>query len=134
MPFVTQQLQNFIGQGFTIPLKLTNGRPPLESGFDLIRSSIINIVSWAYGKRFFLNEYGSRLYELLEEPNDIILEDIVRVFVVDAINKWEKRIDLTHCSIVRTSDIKMEVTVTYQIINTKREDTFVFPFYTKIIY
>lgn len=128
------QIQNFIGQGITLPLKLVNGRPSLESGFDLIRSSIVMILSWDYGRRFFLAEFGSRLNELIEEPNDKILEDLIKVFVVDAIGRWESRVEIVSTKMVRNTDVSIDLTITYKIINIKREDTFTFPFYKKIIY
>lgn len=127
-------LQNFVGQGITLPLDLVNGKAPLATGFELIRSSIINILSWQYGTRFFLGEFGSQLYQLLEEPNDQILQDTIRVFVIDAIAKWDTRIEITNMVMERVSDTTLNLTVTYNIINIKKEDTFTFPFYRKIIY
>lgn len=133
MPFITTQLENFIGRGITLPLKVQNGRVPIESGFPLVRASIINILSWKFGKRFFLNEYGSQLHQLLEEPNDVVLEEIINVFVVDAIKKWEPRVEKINSTLERT-DTKINLQITYRMLNTKTEDTFIFPFYSKIIY
>lgn len=127
------QLQNFIGQGITLPLILVKGKPQLKSGFDLIKSSIITILSWRIFTRFFLKEFGSQIDQLLEEPNDQILEDTVRVFVIDAVQKWEPRITIIQTNLFRT-DTTMDLTITCQILNTKSEETFTFPFYKKIIY
>jgi Phage baseplate assembly protein W len=129
-----KQVQNFIGQGITLPLKLVNGKPPLESGFELIRSSIITILAWNYGNRFFLGEFGSKLSLLLEEPNDDILQETIKVFVIDAISQWDTRIELIDTQVERPNDYSINLTVKYQILSTKREDTFTFPFYRKITY
>ena len=126
--------QSFVGQGITLPLKLVNGKPPLESGFELIRSSIIMILSWKYGSRFFLGEFGSKLHLLLEEPNDDILQETIEVFVIDAITNWDPRIELVESIIERPNESTINLTITYKILNTKKEDTFTFPFYRKIIY
>lgn len=134
MSIQTQEINNFIGQGITLPLNLIKGKPPLQSGFELLRASIIMILCWEYGKRFFLNEFGSKLNQLLEEPNDLILQDTIRVFVVDAISQWDPRIGLVNSAIKKTSEKSLDLTITYQILNIKREDTFTFPFYPKIIY
>lgn len=125
---------DFIGQGIILPLALVNGAPQLVTSFDLIRASIITILSWQYGKRFFLAEFGSQLENLLEEPNDKILEDLIKVFVVDAISKWDARIEVKEMIMKRNNDISLDLTLTYQLLNIKKEDTFTFPFYTKIIY
>jgi phage baseplate assembly protein W len=127
-------ISNFIGNGITFPFQLVNGTLPLYSGFELIRSSLITILSWPLGKRFFLAEFGSNLYNLLEEPNDDILKDLIRIFVIDAIAKWEPRIELVDLSLQRTTDISIDLTLTYKILAIKKEDTFTFPFYKKIIY
>lgn len=134
MNIQTEPIQNFIGQGIVLPIELVNGRPPLESGFKLLRSSIMNILSWDYSNRFFLNEFGSLVSQLLEEPNDSALEEVIRVFVIQAIENWEPRVELSNATINRGSETSINITVTYKIVNTKKEDTFTFPFYKKIIY
>lgn len=130
------QINNFIGQGIIFPIELVNGATPLESGFELIRSSIITILTWRYGTRFFLGEFGSKLHLLLDEPNDQILQETIKAFVIDAITNWDSRIQLGDVVTVRdpsTSDT-INMTVTYEILNTKLVDSFTFPFYSKIIY
>lgn len=134
MPFETRELGDFIGKGITLPMKLVNGKPPLESGFDLIKSSLIMLLSWNYGSRYFLHEFGSKLYQLLEEPNDDILQEVIQVFVIDAINKWEPRIEKITSQIARNTDTSISLTITYRIIATQTEDTFTFPFYRNINY
>lgn len=131
---MTNQLNNFLGQGIILPLQLVNGAPPLVSGFDLLRASIITILTWEYGERFFLNEFGSRLFDLLEEPNDDVLQGTIRVFVIDAIAKWDHRIEVIATTLIRTKSYSLDLSITYRILNIKREDTFIFPFYDKIIY
>lgn len=134
MPFQKQEIQDFIGKGLTFPINVVNGRAPLESGFELIRSSIRVILAWAYGNRYFLGEFGSKLDELLEEPNDQILYNLINTFVIDAIEEWEKRIELRDVVIENSTQTKIEVRLYYKIINTQKEDNFVFPFYRQIIY
>lgn len=135
MAFEIKTLKNFIGGGITLPIKLVNGKPPIESGFDLIRASIRMILSWEFGTRFFLNEFGSELNSLLEEPNDHVLENLISTFVTDAVTRWENRVQLLDVQVQREESIsKISITLTYRIVNTQREDTFVFPFYRNIIY
>jgi phage baseplate assembly protein W len=128
MSFETKQIANFLGSGIILPLTLVNGKPNLESGFPLIRASIINILCWDYGKRFFLAEYGSKMNQLLEEPNDDQLAEIINVFIIDAISKWEPRIEYIDSIIDRKDFQTIHLTLSYKIIATQKSDTFTFPF------
>jgi phage baseplate assembly protein W len=134
MPFQDKPIQNFIGSGLTFPIELNNGRGVIKTGFDLIRSSIRAIVMWPEGQRFYLAEFGSKLERLIEEPNDDVLKQIIYTFIVDPINQWEKRISLTQAEIVSVDDRSINISLTYRILNSQSEDSFIFPFYRKITY
>lgn len=125
-------IQRFIGQGIVFPLVLSNGKTPIVSGFELIRSSIRMILGWPNGTRYYLAEFGSRLEELLEEPNDEVLKAVVRTFVIDAITDWEKRIYLVSSEIVNVTPTRVDIQLTYRVVNSQTEDTYIFPFYRKI--
>lgn len=132
MGFNPQPVQDFIGQGLAFPLQLLNGAAQVSSGFDLIRSSIKNILAFSVGDRFFLGEFGSRLDELLEEPNDEILQNLITSFVIDAVTQWEKRVQSVSTTIDSVTDAAVMVEVSYQIVNTQNSDSFVYPFYRQI--
>lgn len=134
MGFNPVPVQDFIGAGLTFPIQLQNGRPLLSSGFDLIRASIINILSYELGSRFFLAEFGSRLNELIEEPNDEILANLLNQFVIGAVTQWEKRIQTIATSIVNENDTTIFISITYQVLNVNTPDNFIWPFYKQIIY
>lgn len=125
----------FIGQGITFPIKLNSqGRPDIETGVELIRSSLKIILKWPYATRFFLGEFGARLEELLEEPNDTIIKSLVRHFVIDSISKFETRIELLEVSIINPTATSLSIKLRYKILSSQSEDTFIFPFYPKIKY
>lgn len=134
MAFIKEELIQFIGRGLTLPLDLINGKPPLRSGFELIRASIINIITWPESTRFFLAEFGSKLENLIEEPNDATLRSLVETYITEAIETWEKRIELISADSESVNDTQINITIHYRVIATQRTDTFIFPFYTKIIY
>lgn len=134
MPFNPKPVQDFIGQGLTFPINLQNGKPSIDSGFNLIRASIRNILAFEYGTRYFLAEFGSRLNELLEEPNDEILWNTINTFIVDAITTWEKRVSTISTQIVSSSPEKVEVSILYRVNNSQTVDNFIYPFYRQIIY
>lgn len=134
MGFVSSPIQNFIGQGITFPLQLVNGAAPLLSGFDLIKSSIYTILSYQIGTRFFLTQFGSLIKKLLEEPNDADTANTLNIFVVDAISQWEPRVEKINCTMIIKSPTQIDLQITYQILGTQQPNSFVFPYFTTIIY
>lgn len=134
MGFNPIPVRDFIGNGLIFPIQLKNGRGILGSGFDLIRASIKSILAFKVGTRFFLPEFGSRLEELIEEPNDEVLKNLVTTFIVDAITQWEKRVSQIDASVIRVDDSKIQVSITYQIKNSQSVDNFIYPFYKQLIY
>ena len=127
----------FLGSGLSFPLRLDDsGKVVITKNIDLIKSSIYNIVNWPYRHRFFLEQYGCRIEELLEEPNDYISFNLARRYIVDALNTWEKRIEISPSNITveRTSDTAIYLRLDYMIVSTKKQETFIFPFYKQINY
>jgi len=71
-----------------------NAKPELLSGMDDINNSIQNILQCPVGTRPWQRDYGSRLYEMLQEPVDAITATSIEMGVVQAIQRWEPRIKL----------------------------------------
>lgn len=137
MGFVDNRgIANYIGMGITFPLTLENGRPPIKTGFDLIRSSIIMITQWPYGTKFFNGDFGSRMEDLLQEPADRITEGLVYSYIVDTIAKWEPRVELLNANVtldeIDNAGGKFLVSLSYLLKNTQKSDNFVFPYFTDI--
>lgn len=127
----------FIGGGLVFPIKLNNqGRPEVGEGVDIIRSSILNIINWPKHIKFFNQAYGCDIEEALEEPDDAISAALIKHYITEAIELWEKRVE-TRPSLIRISnkrDSSVDIQITYIIKNTKTEDTFIYPFYRDIKY
>lgn len=124
----------YYGSGIIFPIELTStGLPIIRKGAELIKPSIRTILTWPQNKRIFLNQFGSRLNELLEEPNDELLKGLINFFVRDSLETWEKRIDVIDVQISRKEPEELEVSVTYQNKITGLEDVMTFPFYKTII-
>jgi phage baseplate assembly protein W len=122
-----------LGKQFTFPFSFTSaGRVPISSDVELIRRSIASILTWPYGTRFFLGQYGSKLRELLEDPNDAQMLGLVKYYIVEAVTRWETRITDLEVPKIEQKDNRIDITLKYQIIQLAREDSFVFPFYTKV--
>jgi hypothetical protein len=127
--------QYILGQGIIFPLVIdSDGKVPLANTSDLIKSSINAVLTWPIRDRFFIPEFGSRLQELLEEPNTSLLRSLVRQFVIESISKWEKRITLLDCTLVIKDNGQLDINLTYYINANNQVDNFIFPFYTQIKY
>lgn len=135
MPFFEDtQYKKFVGQGIVFPIILENGKAPIYTGVELVRSSIRIILSWEVGNRFFLPEFASRLETLLFEPNDFLLKQLLNIYVVEALKKWEHRIELLEANIEDVDFQAIKLNISYKILTTNTVDTFIFPFYRKINY
>jgi len=117
-------------QGLVFPLELTSGKHTLAEGVDLIESSLRMIISWPLFTREYVDDFGSRIHQVLEDQNDDVLIMLLKRFVVDSIAKWEKRIELKSISLERPEYHKLIMDLTYLIKDINIEDTFRYDFYT----
>ena len=110
--------------GIAFPLTLTTGKHTVVSGVDLIQASLKTILAWPMFTRFYLGNFGSRILECLDEPNDDILTNLIRRFVIDAIDTWEKRIDLKQITITRPTTESLVIDLVYNIRESNSEGSF----------
>ncbi len=125
----------YLGQSIKYPLQITEqGRPALSTGFDNIKESVYEILSTPVGSRFQLREYGSRLEELLFEPNDDILIAELEYNILDALDLWEKRIEVTTVVFEQpvNSPSLINCDIQYEILQSNTVDSTIFPFYRRI--
>ena len=130
-------ITKFIGSGIIFPIELNAyGRPDTVNDIRLIRSSILNIINWPTRIRFFNERYGCRIEECLEEPDDSISRSLVKHFIVESIQEWEKRVELysSGIKVLESTPTVVNFQITYTIRNTKLEETFIYPFYKDITY
>ena len=127
--------QYILGQGVIFPFIIdADGKVPNASPQELIKASLNSILAWPTRDRFFLQEYGSRIWDLIEEPSTAILKILARQFIIECISKWEKRITLLECSILIKINGQIDIELIYNIKALNTTDTFIFPFYTQIKY
>ena len=75
-------------------VKGKNGYFTLIHGKDTIKASIINILSTRVGERVHLPEFGSKLHELVFEPEDEFFQSLAEDYVFEALRTWEPRIEV----------------------------------------
>lgn len=125
----------FIGTGIIFPIEVNSiGGVDIKDGTTLLQASIKTILYWPINQRFFNETFGSRLFEILEEPNDNVAKALVRTFIFEVLNKWEKRIVTKDVSILSSDHKTVNLQITYIIRSSRTEETMVFPFYKEIIY
>ena len=79
--------------GAPYPIATTpKGYLPSISGVDTIKADLLQLLLTYPGSRVMLPAFGTRLKDLIFEPNDIILRDRARDMIIDAISQWEPRI------------------------------------------
>lgn len=124
----------YLGQALALPLVLRQGAVTTISDKELIEQSIVTILNTPKGSRFFLPEFGSRLKELMFEPNDTVLQDLLRLFIFEAMREWEKRAQFVDVKFSKPNEESIDCEIKYRILQSNEIDSFVFPFYKKLKY
>lgn len=129
--------KEFIGEGIIFPFVVNStGGVDTHTSIELIQASIIQILSWPRGLKFFNEKFGGRMQELIEEPSDLITITLLKTFLTEAITKYESRVRLINIIITPDANnaTKYNVEVAYRIRNTKVVSSFIYPFYKEVIY
>ena len=126
-----ERFSNLIGSGFALPLRSSvQGGIQLSAEEPNLEESIMIILRTSLGERVYRPNFGSRLSELVFEPLNIQTLLLIRLYVEEAIETWEPRINLIE---VRTAPDpvrgKVDIEVFYQPKDSPDSRSMVFPFY-----
>lgn len=108
-----------IGVGATYPIELTPndkgeiGWYPVSSD-KLIENNLCSVLNYNIGQRFREEDFGTRLWECLEEPNSQALAFLIDRFLRDCISTWEPRITYKSSTITRDGS-KLHIHIIYVI-------------------
>lgn len=121
---------SYLGQGIAFPVSISDetGNTLLSVGKDKVRQAIIRLLLCRRGSRFFLREYGSRLHLAQYEPNDELMQESLRFYIIEAIEDWEPRVD----QITVTFQVDagaVNCIVRYRIKALNEFDSAIYPFY-----
>lgn len=129
---------DFLGKGLRFPFAFArrSGGAQISTVTSMdhahIHESILQILGTRPGERFMNPEFGSRLKDLVFEPNDHVLKGLIRHYVIDAIERWEKRVYVTDVSFDEspeaTDSYTLCVHISYRVIDTQVSGNLVFPF------
>lgn len=133
MSTVVTDETKYLGSAIKYPLVLTNGRPEISNGKQAVREGIMTLLSESIGSRFFLRDYGCRNEELLFEPNDAVLLEMLKTYTYEALSYWERRVRFITCEF-EVSESKIDMSITYEVLQSSEVDSFVYPFYRTLIH
>lgn len=121
-------LEKVIGSGALYPIQLEQnssgkrGWYPVTGSKDLILHNINSVIQYELGFRIRQEDFGTRLWECIEEPNTQAQAFLVYQFVKQALTKWENRIMITKTDLIREGT-KLTIQIYYSIKNTNQTDT-----------
>ena len=129
-----------IGSGITFPLKLTTlkdakgkdvmvpqvdskgavtmvpavGCYPVVGDPKLISNNLTALFTYQLGERFRQENFGSRLWEAIEEPNDQVLQHMINLFIKSSVAKWEPRIKALDVVLEKNKE-KLYITLKFMV-------------------
>ena len=110
-----------IGKGALFPIVLSTNKEgktgwyPADGGRALIVNNLNGILIYMIGERFRQEDFGTRLWECIEEPNTQAQAFLVNTFLRDAISSWEDRIQFDHSEVTREAN-KVHIQMYYTIL------------------
>jgi uncharacterized protein len=123
--------QEYLGTGLTFPLQSNvQGGLQLSSEAQKIRESIWLILRTDLGERLYRPNFGCRLSELAFAPlnNDTLLR--IRLYVLEALQTWEPRIDIDEVRADPEPETgRVNIVVDYRLKSHPDPFSFVYPFY-----
>jgi phage baseplate assembly protein W len=132
---VERNLREIIGQGIDFPYRYVQGGKvnsiQTSNAGERIKDSIHLILSTGIGERMFNPEFGSRLPQLVFEPNDLELKGVLKFYTAQALARWEKRIEIGNISFMddyRDDNNTIGIRIEYTIRNSHIRGSYVYPF------
>ena len=129
---------DFLGKGLRFPFAFAkrSGGAQVSTVTSMdhahIHESILQILGTRPGERFMSPEFGAHVKDLVFEPNDRVLRGLLRHYIIDAIERWEKRVYVNDVSFDESPETTDEntilVCISYRVIDTQVAGNLVCPF------
>ena len=121
-------MREFLGFGLLRPFQRDGRADFVAAGGDaLIRSAVgqilgtIGATDVAPGEVPWRTDFGSLLHRLRHQKNDSVLQELGRVYVVDALKRWEPRVVVTAVRVGREQhdgENVLAIRLRYDVIST----------------
>ncbi|MDJ0632707.1 MAG: GPW/gp25 family protein [Xenococcaceae cyanobacterium MO_188.B29] len=123
--------QDYLGTGWSFPLKTDlQGGISLCAADQKVREAILIILRTELGERRYRPDFGCRLSELTFAPLNSKTLFLMRLYVQEALETWEPRIDLEE--VVTEPDPilgKVNILINYRLKSNYESGSLVYPFY-----
>ncbi|MDJ0726162.1 MAG: GPW/gp25 family protein [Prochloraceae cyanobacterium] len=126
-----KQTGDYLGRGWTFPLKTNlQGGIGLSEGKEDVKEAIQIILRTQLGERMYRPDFGCRLFELTFAPLNTRTLFLIRLYVQEALEIWEPRIDLGEIELDPDPILGMvNITINYYLKATHSPGSIVYPFY-----
>ncbi|NJL87279.1 MAG: GPW/gp25 family protein [Leptolyngbyaceae cyanobacterium SM1_1_3] len=127
----SQPLDAYLGQGLSFPIQVgVQGGLQLNATYRNVEDSIGIILRTSLGERIYRPDFGSRLSELVFAPLNTQTLLLIKLYVEEALQKWEPRIVLDR---VRTApdpvNGRVDIIIEYYPKRGHDSRSLVYPFY-----
>ena len=123
--------QDYLGEGWSFPLKTDlQGGISLSAAERKVREAILIILRTELGERRYRPDFGCRLSELTFAPLNSKTLFLMRLYVQEALETWEPRIDLEE--VVTEPDPilgKVNIHINFRLKSNYESGSLVYPFY-----
>lgn len=92
----------------------------LRGDVALIKQNLTAILTYQIGQRFRQEDFGSRTWECLEEPNTSALNLMIRNFVKDGIAAWEPRITALKVLALKPTRESIRLLIYFKVQDSQR--------------
>jgi len=123
--------KDYLGRGISFPLRINvQGELKTDSGDRNLAESIATILSTKLGERVYRPNFGSRLSDLTFAPMNPQTILLARIYVEEALNRWEPRIIVTGVY-AEPDPIKgrLDLEILYRLKDHHDIRSMVYPFY-----
>jgi phage baseplate assembly protein W len=121
-------MQDFLGFGLLRPFRRDQKADFAAAGGAAVVKSAVGQVLGTIGASEFTQgelpwrtEFGSLLHLLRHQKNDHVLQELARVYVVDALKRWEPRVVVTSVDVTRddqSGENILTIRIRYNILST----------------
>jgi phage baseplate assembly protein W len=124
--------RDFLGKGWKYPVELDRmGGIAISSYDDLVRQSVLVILGTAFGERVMRPTFGCEIHELVFAPNNLHTATLAADFCVQALLKWEPRIQDVEAEAEPNKDepSRLDIHIKYKLRGSSTPRNLVYPFY-----
>lgn len=112
--------KEFLGRGWGFPFRFDSARGGvgLSAFEENIRQNITIILGTRPGERQMLPQFGCKIHELLFSPDTRATTALAAHHVEEALNRWERRIEVVKVEAQVDGEGSIRVAVQYKILAT----------------